>query len=179
MMDWKARGDGTCADLRGRKGGWMGMFLSCRLMYGEAIEYFFESTGLIFTASEDAYRFFLQTPHSQLSKIHDLDLIFGHFKDHLFLQPIQSQYPTLPNNSSAPVASELWLPLTKYVREKLPELRSLLIRLSPPLGKGQAFMDLLRDWERDGHGWVEEQMDGMIYLEKGRQRADVLEEDEA
>lgn len=30
MMDWKARDDGTCVDLRGQNGGWMGMFLSCR-----------------------------------------------------------------------------------------------------------------------------------------------------
>lgn len=32
MLDWKTRGDGTCVDLRGKKGGWMGIFLSCRQM---------------------------------------------------------------------------------------------------------------------------------------------------
>lgn len=140
------------------------------IRYGEAIEYFFESTTLIFTASEDAFRFFLQNGHSHMYKIRDLDLTFNHYKDHLFLQRIQSKHPHLPNGSNVPVASELWLPLMKCVRERLPELRSLRVHLSPPESTGQVFMDLLRDWEREGYGWAEEQMDGMVYLEKGRQR---------
>lgn len=32
MLDWKTREDGTSVDLKGRRGGWMGMFLSCRQM---------------------------------------------------------------------------------------------------------------------------------------------------
>lgn len=32
MMKWKARSDGTCVDLRGKDGGWLGMFLSCMRM---------------------------------------------------------------------------------------------------------------------------------------------------
>lgn len=114
-----------------------------------------------------------------MSRIHDLDLTFDHFKDHLFLQRIESKHPHLPNGSHAPVAEELWRPLTACLRERLPELRSLRIHLSPPsAAKGQVFMDLLRDWERDGHGWVEEQVDGMVYLEKGRKKGRLLLEEE-
>lgn len=101
-------------------------------------------------------------------------MTFNHFKDHLFLQPIESKHPHLLTTNSpnvAPVASELWLPLMACVRERLPELRSLRIHLGPPsAAKGRVFMDLLRDWERDGYGWVEESIDGMVYLERGRPR---------
>lgn len=115
-------------------------------------------------------------------KIHDLDLNFNHVKDHLFLTPIESKHPSPlssnPNGPSvAPVASELWLPLMACIRERLPELRSLRIQLSPPSAANwRVFMDLLRDWERDGHGWVEESLDGMVYMEKGHPRG-ILEDD--
>lgn len=103
-------------------------------------------------------------------KIRDLNLTFKHLKDHLFLQRIESKHPHLPNSSSAPVASELWLPLTNCIRERLPELQSLRIHLDPPSARGQVYTNLLWDWESKGYGWVEEQKDGMIYLEQGRRR---------
>lgn len=115
-----------------------------------------------------------------MSRIHDLDLTFNHFKDHLFLQRIESKHPHLPNGSHVPVAKELWRSLTACLRERLPELRNLRIHLSPPsaANEGQIFADLLREWERDGHGWVEDQVDGIVYLEKGRKKGRLLLEED-
>lgn len=134
--------------------------------YAEAIESLFESTQLIFTASEDAYRFFVQLQHSHVDKIRNLYFAFDHFKDHLFLQRIEAKHPRLPDTmSTVPVAWELWTPLMRCVREKMPELRDLRVHLSAPSVKGEGFVEVLRDWEEMGHGWVTEHAEGVIYLE--------------
>lgn len=178
--------------------------------YGEAIEYLFESTTLIFTASEDAYRFFVQNPHEYQARIHDVDLSFEHFKDHLFLRPIVAPAHPLDGGrpglamTTAPVAEALWRPLVACLRGPgLPELRSLRVRVAPPAswltspgsssspppgeGEGESpgqglwrvLMDGLWDWEREGYGWVEEQADGVVYLEKGGKTGrGLLEEEE-
>lgn len=137
--------------------------------YAEAIESLFESTQLIFTASEDAYRFFVQLEHSHVDKIRNLYLAFDHFKDHLFLQRIEAKHPRLPDTmSTVPVGWELWTPLMRCVREKMPELRDLRVQLSAPSVKGEGFVEVLRDWEEEGHGWVTENAEGVIYLEMRR-----------
>lgn len=86
--------------------------------------------------------------------------------------------------TTAPVAEALWRPLVACLRGPgLPELRSLRVRVAPPaswlspppLGEGEGpgpglwrvLMDGLWDWEREGYGWVEEQADGVVYLEEG------------
>ncbi|KAF3767949.1 hypothetical protein M406DRAFT_70053 [Cryphonectria parasitica EP155] len=176
MMQWKAQGDGSCVDLRkgGRASGLMGVFLCCTRMYAEAIECLFESTELIFTASEDAYRFFVQNPHSHTSKIRRLDFAFDHFKDHLFLQRIETQHPRLLVGGggdgdgrlpTAPVSWELWRPLLASVRSGTPELRRFRIYLSPPSPRCDDLVRLLDEWEAEGYGWVTEQADGVIYYE--------------
>lgn len=113
----------------------------------------------------------MQNPHSYLHKLHSLDLAFSHFKDHLFLQRIEALHPRLPDSSStAPVGWELWVPLMLTVREQMPNLARLRVQLSPPSAKAEGFVDVLREWEREGYGWVTEQADGVVYLEMGRRR---------
>lgn len=141
--------------------------------YAEAVESFFESTTLIFTASEDAYRFFIQQPHPYQSKIHALDFSFTHFKDHLFLQPIASKHPRLAVGRNVPVSREVWTPLMLCVREKLPELQWLRVQLSTsvPAERVEMFLDVLRTWVQEGSGKIEEKTDGLVYVGEGRQEA--------
>lgn len=122
----------------------------------------------------------MQRPHAHLARLRKLDLAFTHFKDHLFLQPIEPRHPRLsdgdgscPATSEAPPAGwELWLPLTTALRERLPELTSLRVTLSPPSTRAERFVDVLRDWEEEGYGgWVTENADGVVYLEMGSRRA--------
>ncbi|KUI55068.1 hypothetical protein VP1G_02400 [Cytospora mali] len=174
MMAWKTKEDGTCVDERDlRRGNYLDVFLTCKKMYSEAVESFFESTTLIFTASEDAYRFFLQQPHPYQPKIHAVDFSFTHFKDHLFLQPIASKHPRLAVGSNVPVSQEVWTPLMLCIRETLPELGWLRVHLSTtaPAARVEVFLDELRTWEQEGHGKIEEKSDGLIYVEEGRQQA--------
>lgn len=124
----------------------------------------------MFTASEDAYRFFVQQPYPYQSKIHAVDFNFTHFKDHLFLQAIAAKHPQLAGGCSAPVSQELWTPLMVCVREKLPELQSLRIRLytSTPTANVEKIFDVLREWQQQGYGTVEEGNDGFIYVEQSK-----------
>lgn len=149
--------------------------------YAEAIESLFESTTLLFTASEDAYRFLVQRPHAHLARLRRLDLAFTHFKDHLFLQPIEPRHPrlsdgdggcpTATSEAAPPAGWELWLPLTTALRERLPKLTSLRVVLSPPSARAERFVDVLREWEGEGYGgWVTESADGVVYLEMGSRR---------
>ncbi|CAN8103175.1 unnamed protein product [Discula destructiva] len=172
MLDWQPRADGTCQDLRGSGGEWLGCFLTCRRMYAEAIDSLFESTQLIFTASEDAYRFFVQNPHSHLDKIRNVDFAFSHSKDHLFLQPIESKHPRLEegtSSASVPVSWGVWLPLMLCVRERMPDLRELRIHIDAPNVRGDGFVETLDEWEHCGYGWLVEQEGGCIYLESRRE----------
>lgn len=143
--------------------------------YSEAVESFFESTTLIFTASEDAYRFFIQQPHPYHSKIHALNFSFTHFKDHLFLQPITTKQPRLAVGNNIPVSEEIWAPLMLCVREQLPELRWLRVHLSTsaPAERVEMFFDALRAWEQEGCGRIEEKNGGLIYIGEGRQYAEL------
>lgn len=138
--------------------------------YSEAVESFFESTTLLFTASEDAYRFFVQQPHPYQSSIHALDFSFTHFKDHLFLQPIATKNPQLAVGNNVPVYQEVWTPLTLCVREKLPELRWLRIHLSTS-APAELFLDALRKCAQEGYGEVEETNGGLVYIGEGSQHA--------
>lgn len=136
--------------------------------YAEAIECLFEATELIFTASEDAHRFFVQNPHAHTAKIRRLDLAFNHFKDHLFLQAIEPRgHPRLPDGASAaPVGWELWTPLVAALRAGTPELRYLRVHLSPQQSRqGEGLVEALWGWEAQWHGWVTQQEDGVIYYE--------------
>ncbi|ROW05795.1 hypothetical protein VMCG_05207 [Cytospora schulzeri] len=174
MTAWKTSDDGTCVDERSlRRGNYMDVFLTCKKIYSEAVESFFESTTLIFTASEDAYRFFVQQPHAYQSKIHALDFSFTHFKDHLFLQPIASEHPRLAVGSNVPVSQDVWKPLMLCVREKLPELRRLRVHLSTsaPPERVEMFLEVLRTWVQDGYGKIEERDDGLVYVGEGMQQA--------
>lgn len=174
MTAWKTRDDGTCVDERIlRRGSYLDVFLTCKRMYAEAVESFFESTTLIFTASEDAYLFFIQQPHPYQFKIHALDFSFTHFKDHLFLQPIASKHPRLAAGSNVPVSREVWTPLMLCVREKLPELQWLRVHLSTsaPAERVEMFLEVLRTWVQEGYGKVEEKNDGLVYVGRGRQKA--------
>ncbi|KAG8157956.1 hypothetical protein KVR01_012228 [Diaporthe batatas] len=172
MLSWRARSDGTCADERGLgSSGYLPVFLTSRRVYAEAIESFFESTTLIFTASEDAYRFFVQHPHPHRTKVRSLQLAFTHFKDHLFLQRIEPKHPRLPDSQlGVPVSWGVWTPLMRCVREGLPELRRLTIHLSAaaaPTAREEVFLDVLREWAADGYGTVEEKAGGVVYCETG------------
>lgn len=138
--------------------------------YSEAVESFFESTTLLFTASEDAYRFFIQQPHPYQTSIHALDFSFTHFKDHLFLQPIATKNPQLAVGGKVPVSQEVWTPLMQCVREKLPELRWLKIHLSTS-APAEMFLDALRKWAQEGDGEVEETTGGLVYVGEGSQHA--------
>lgn len=155
--------------------------------YVEAVESLFESTELIFTASEDAYRFLVQQPHAHLARIRALDLAFTHFKDHLFLQSIAPRHPRINDDDSGstattktvPVGWDVWMPLAVAVRERMPAMRSLRVTLSPPGARAEVFVDVLREWEREGHGWVTERAEGVVYLELGRRRRKVAAGDVA
>lgn len=142
--------------------------------YAEAIESFLESTTLIFTASEDAYRFFVQHPHRHRERARSVQLAFTHFKDHLFLQRIEPRHPRLPDSQlSVPVSWGLWTPLMRAVREGLPELRRLTVHLSAaaaPTAREEVFLDVLREWAAEGYGTVEERAGGLVYTETGRPR---------
>lgn len=142
--------------------------------YAEAIESFLESTTLIFTASEDAYRFFVQHPHRHRARVRSVQLAFTHFKDHLFLQRIEPKHPRLPDSQlSVPVSWGVWTPLMRCVREDLPELRRLTVHLSAaaaPTAREEVFLDVLREWAAEGYGTVEEKGGGLVYTETGRLR---------
>ncbi|KAI7778981.1 hypothetical protein LA080_001498 [Diaporthe eres] len=175
MLSWRARADGTCADERGLgSGGYLPVFLTSRRVYAEAIESFLESTTLIFTASEDAYRFFVQHPHRHRARVRSVQLAFTHFKDHLFLQRIEPKHPRLPDSQlSVPVSWGVWTPLMRCVREGLPELRRLTVHLSAaaaPTAREEVFLDVLREWAAEGYGTVEEKGGGLVYTETGRLR---------
>lgn len=145
-----------------------------KLRYAEAIESFLESTTLIFTASEDAYRFFVQHPHAHRARIRSVQLAFTHFRDHLFLQRLEPMHPRLPDSQlSVPVSWGVWTPLMRAVREGLPELRRLTVHLSAaaaPTAREEVFLDVLREWAAEGYGTVEEKAGGLIYTETGRPR---------
>lgn len=147
------------------------LLLTTPSRYAEAIESFLESTTLIFTASEDAYRFFVQHPHPHAASVRSLQLAFTHFKDHLFLQRIEPKHPRLPDSQlGVPVSWELWTPLMRCVREGLPELRRLTVHLSAaaaPTAREEVFLDVLREWAADGFGTVEERAGGVVYTEMG------------
>ncbi|KAJ0106954.1 hypothetical protein J7T55_011049 [Diaporthe amygdali] len=173
MLSWRAKADGTCADERGLRGnGYLPVFLTSRRVYAEAIESFLESTTLIFTASEDAYRFFVQQPHPYHAKVRSVHLAFTHFKDHLFLQRIEPRHPRLPDSQlSVPVSWGVWTPLMRCVRGGLPELRRLTVHLSAaaaPTSREEVFLDVLREWADEGYGMVEEKGGGLVYTETGR-----------
>lgn len=125
----------------------------------------------------------VQRPHAYLARIRALDLEFTHFKDHLFLQRIAPQHPRLDDDDAAaaaaedglatkrvPVGCELWQPLTLTLRGRMPALVSLRVTLSPPGALAEGLVDVLREWEREGHGWVTEKADGVVYMELGRRR---------
>lgn len=50
----------------------------------------------------------------------------------------------------------------------MPELQDLRIHLSAPNVKGEGFIEVLKDWEEEDHGWVTEHAGGVIYLEMRR-----------
>lgn len=56
----------------------------------------------------------------------------------------------------------------RCIRENMPELRDLRVQLGASTVKGEGFVEVLRDWEEEGHGWVTENADGVIYLEMRR-----------
>ncbi|KAG6364045.1 hypothetical protein INS49_009148 [Diaporthe citri] len=149
MLSWRARADGTCADERGLgSSGYLPVFLTSRRVYAEAIESFLESTTLIFTASEDAYRFFVQHPHRHRARVRSVQLAFTHFKDHLFLQRIEPRHPRLPD-------SQLGVPVSAA---------------AAPTAREEVFLDVLREWAAEGYGTVEERAGGLVYTETGRLR---------
>lgn len=120
----------------------------------------------------------MQQPHAHLARVRALDLDFTHFKDHLFLQSIEARHPRLTDagggggsTMAVPVGWGVWMPLTQVLRERMPALASLRVTLSPPSALAEGFVDVLREWEREGHGWVTERADGVVYLEMGRRRA--------
>lgn len=150
------------------------LLLTTNPRYAEAIESFLESTTLIFTASEDAYRFLVQPPHRHphANKIRSLQMAFTHFKDHLFLQRIEPRHPRLPDGQlgPVPVSWALWVPLMRCVREGLPELRRLTVHLgaaAAPNAREEVFLDVLRGWADEGFGTVEERAGGVVYTETG------------
>lgn len=105
-----------------------------------------------------------------MSRIRRVDFAFNHFKDHLFLRPIQAKHPRLTNSGGGesavtPVAWELWTPLMASVRDKMPELRYLRVHLNPPSEATMDLVKVLEDWESLGYGWVAEQEDGVVYYE--------------
>lgn len=172
MLYWRAKADGTCTDKKGsRTSGYLPLFLTSRRVYAEAIESVLESTTLIFTASEDAYRFFVQHPHPHRDKVRSLQLAFTHFKDHLFLQRIEPKHPRLLDTElDVPVSWGLWTPLVRCVREGLPGLRRLTIHLgaaAAPTAREDVFLDVLREWAANGYGMVEEKAGGLVYTETG------------
>lgn len=61
--------------------------------YWEAIASLFNHTTLVFTSSEDAYRFFVQPRHPFADGIRSLELNFTNPNDHLFLSPVQRETP--------------------------------------------------------------------------------------
>lgn len=137
----------------------------CR--YEEAIETFFESTTLIFTASEDAYRFFVQNPHPYRSNIHAVEFIFTHFTDHLFLRSINSEHPQLAGTNKLPVSQDIWTPLVVCIRERMPALQQIRIFLSTSsaIEDVEKIFQVLRDWQQQGYGTVEEEDEGLLYIE--------------
>lgn len=69
------------------------------------------------------------------------------------------------------------------IREELRGLRTLRMQLGGGGGGGSTgsaggaamdgFVDILRDWEREGWGWVTEVEGGVIYLGMGKRKDEV------
>ena len=133
--------------------------------YIEAIETLFESATLVFTASEDAFRFFVQQAHPYLSSIHQLDFCFTHHKDHLFLFHIDSKHPQLACCQTVPIGWEVWSPLMTCIKEKLPELQTLRIYLAHQAhGREEKFLRLLDAFELEGALKVENKTHGARHV---------------
>ncbi|KAK1834973.1 hypothetical protein QBC39DRAFT_342333 [Podospora conica] len=119
------------------------VFLTCKKMYWEAIASLFNHTTLVFTSSEDAYRFFVHDQHPLAYAIRSIELIFTDPNDHLFLVQIQRETPA--NAADAPNEAEpepgttithmfsrievfgpkLWTELIRGLRAATPGLRDL------------------------------------------------------
>lgn len=55
------------------------------------------------------------------------------------------------------------------VRERLPELHSLKVHLATQSsGREEKFLPTLKKWEEEGHGKVEDDADGTVYVVRGR-----------
>lgn len=159
MLQWGSSGgdadQGVCSDNRPGRGGektpYLNVFLTCKFMYAESIESLFEIATLVFTASEDAFRFFVQQPHPYLSSIRRLDFCFSHHKDHLFLHRIASKHPQLSCCQTVPIGWDIWAPLMTCVKETLPDLQTLNIHLAHQAhSREEKFLRLLDTWDTAG-----------------------------
>ncbi|KAJ9137465.1 hypothetical protein NKR23_g9101 [Pleurostoma richardsiae] len=152
---------------------YLSVFLTCKRIYLESVEALFEAATLIFTASEDAYRFLVQQPHSFRSKIHSIDFSFAHHKDHLFLHSIDSIHPRLHSCINVPVSWDIWNTLLSCVKDDLPELQILRAYLAPQLdGKEQKFLSTLDKCFKEPAGFrLLMRPEGALLLQKNGKRS--------
>ncbi|KAK0741519.1 hypothetical protein B0T18DRAFT_330745 [Schizothecium vesticola] len=83
----------TGAEVAPERSPFLAVFLTCKKMYWEAIASLFNHTTLVFTSSEDAYRFFVHDQHPFADGVRSLELNFTNPNDHLFLAPVQRETP--------------------------------------------------------------------------------------
>lgn len=111
--------------------------------YWEAIASLFNHTTLVFTSSEDAYRFFVHDRHPFADGVRSLELNFSNPNDHLFLAPVQREAPACDATDESNVAEpgvstvvhvfsrievfgpEMWAGLVQGLRAATPGLRDL------------------------------------------------------
>ncbi|KAK3904499.1 hypothetical protein C8A05DRAFT_13627 [Staphylotrichum tortipilum] len=85
----------------GEKAPFLRVFLTCKKMYLEAAQSFFEEVTLVFTTSTDAHAFFLQRPPPMVHHLRHLELSFTHTNDHLYLTKIVHDPGTVPGGRAA------------------------------------------------------------------------------
>ena len=123
------------------------------LRYWEAVVSIFNNVTLVFTSSEDAYRFFIHNKHPFAAAIRSLELHFTNPNDHLFLSQVQREAPNCdadegrlgaePDSSAAisgrvkVFGPELWAELVEALREVTPGLRDLDVAIGGRLQQFQ------------------------------------------
>ena len=121
--------------------------------YWEAVASLFNNATLVFTSSEDAYRFFIHNKHPFAAAIRSLELHFTNPNDHLFLSQVRREASDCgadegrlgaePDSSAAisgrieVFGPELWAELVEALREVTPGLRDLDITIGGRLQQFQ------------------------------------------